>query len=78
HKETPGLGDKMAFWFNNPSKPGANIIGKDPGTSKLTVSNDGGEVDAITAATISSRAFLDAINRGYNTYINNKKQEGLR
>ncbi|MCI7356184.1 MAG: FMN-binding protein, partial [Parabacteroides sp.] len=27
-----------------------------------------GDVDAITAATISSRAFLDAVNRAYSAY----------
>lgn len=37
--------------------------GKTPGTQGLKVSKDGGDVDAITAATISSRAFLDAVNR---------------
>lgn len=61
HKETPGLGSKMDTWFAKDGK--GNIVGKNPGTSGLKVSKDGGDVDAITAATISSRAFLDAINR---------------
>jgi electron transport complex protein RnfG len=65
HKETPGLGTKMVDWFKN---GGGNIIGKNPGKNKLTVTKDGGEVDAITAATISSRAFLNAIATAYNTY----------
>jgi electron transport complex protein RnfG len=30
---------------------------------KILVKKDGGTVDAITAATISSRAFCDAVNR---------------
>ncbi len=60
HSETPGLGDKAAVWFKNADKPNQNIIGRKAG--KLTVSKDGGDVDAITAATISSRAFLKAIN----------------
>lgn len=60
HSETPGLGDKAGEWFKDKDKPGQNIIGRKAG--KLTVSKDGGEVDAITAATISSRAFLKAIN----------------
>jgi electron transport complex protein RnfG len=46
----------------------SSIINTDPGKVKLTVSKDGGDVDAITAATISSRAFLDAIRRAYTTY----------
>lgn len=61
HKETPGLGSKMTFWFTKENK--GNVIGKNPGTTGLKVSKDGGDVDAITAATISSRAFLDAVNR---------------
>ncbi len=61
HKETPGLGSKMDTWFVKDGK--GDIIGKNPGGSGLKVSKDGGDVDAITAATISSRAFLDAVNR---------------
>ncbi len=45
-----------------------SIIGKNPETANLTVSKDGGEIDAITAATISSRAFLDAIRTAYFSY----------
>lgn len=41
----------------------SNIYGKNPSVAPLVVANDGGDVDAITAATISSRAFLDAVNR---------------
>lgn len=61
HKETPGLGSKMDLWFTKDGK--GSIVGKNPGTTGLKVSKDGGDVDAITAATISSRAFLDAVNR---------------
>ena len=61
HKETPGLGSKMDTWFVKDGK--GDIIGKNPGRNGLKVSKDGGDVDAITAATISSRAFLDAVNR---------------
>ena len=63
HQETPGLGSHMEHWFKNADKPGQNIIGRKGG--KLTVSKDGGDVDAITAATISSRAVLKAINIAY-------------
>ena len=58
HAETPGLGSKMGEWFCNPAH---SIIGLNAATSNLTVSKDGGDVDAITAATISSRAFLRAL-----------------
>ena len=62
HKETPGLGTKMADpafkdQFNE----------KNPAEFELSVKKDGGPVDAITAATISSRAFCDAVQRAYNT-----------
>jgi Na+-translocating ferredoxin:NAD+ oxidoreductase subunit G len=66
HKETPGLGSKMQEWFRTGK---GNITGFNPAENKLNVSKDGGEVDAITAATISSRAFLDAIDRGYKVYM---------
>jgi electron transport complex protein RnfG len=40
---------------------------KNPSEFQLKVKKDGGTVDAITAATISSRAFCDALKRAYNT-----------
>lgn len=64
HAETPGLGSKMPDWFQKGAK--GDVIGKNPATNNLTVSKDGGEVDAITAATISSRAFLDAVAQAYS------------
>ena len=69
HAETPGLGSKMDEWFRT-DKNAQSILGKNPATDRLTVSKDGGSVDAITAATISSRAFLDAIQTAYNAYMN--------
>lgn len=67
HQETPGLGSKMALWFKT-EKGKQSVLGKDPATTQMIVSKDGGDIDAITAATISSRAFLDAIMIAYNTY----------
>lgn len=68
HAETPGLGSKMDEWFRD--KQGhRNIIGIDMSTTHpLRVTKDGGSVDAITGATISSRAFADAVNRAYDAY----------
>ena len=65
HAETPGLGAKADKWFQQGEK--GNIIGKSP-AEPLTVSKDGGQVDAITASTITSRAFLLAVNNAYNAY----------
>lgn len=49
-----------------PGKPGNhNIIGMNPGDDLMTVSKDGGQVDAITASTITSKAFLRAVNAAY-------------
>ena len=64
HQETPGLGSHIEHWFKNADKPNQNIIGR-KADGKFAVSKDGGEIDAITAATISSRAFLKAINQAY-------------
>ena len=64
HAETPGLGSKLVDWF----KVKSNIRGVSSDKMPLRVSKDGGEYDAITAATISSRAFLNSINKAYKTY----------
>jgi electron transport complex protein RnfG len=65
HAETPGLGAKADKWFQKGQK--GDIIGKNP-AEPLTVSKDGGQVDAITASTITSRAFLLAVNNAYKAY----------
>ncbi|MBR1809970.1 MAG: RnfABCDGE type electron transport complex subunit G [Paludibacteraceae bacterium] len=67
HQETPGLGDHMTTWFKT-DKNQQSVIGRSPAKSKFVVSKDGGDVDAITAATISSRAFLKAVQGAYDTY----------
>lgn len=63
HKETPGLGTEM-------SEPAFSeqFIGKNPSDYSLKVKKDGGQVDGITAATISSRAFCDAVQKGYDVW----------
>lgn len=67
HSETPGLGAKAASWFKKGEK--GDITGMNAATP-LTVSKDGGQVDAITASTITSRAFLKAVNAAYAIYMN--------
>lgn len=64
HQETPGLGSKMQEWFHK----NAPVVGLNPAEKNMTVSKDGGDVDAITAATISSRAFLAAVQKAYAAY----------
>ena len=66
HAETPGLGAKADKWFQEGEK--GNIIGKSPSQKPLVVKKDGGDVDAITASTITTRAFLKAVNQAYDAY----------
>ena len=68
--ETPGLGTKMAD-AGNPllmSVKGQRLEDKKLVDGKLAVRKDGGDVDALTAATISSRAYVDAVNRAWMAY----------
>ena len=64
HAETPGLGAKAGEWFQEGQK--GCIIGLRPDSANLTVSKDGGDIDAITASTITSRAFLRGVQAAYN------------
>ncbi len=66
HAETPGLGAKADKWFQKDGK--GCVIGKNPAADNLTVRKDGGDIDAITASTITSRAFLLAVNQAYQAY----------
>ncbi len=64
HTETPGLGDKIE---SKKSDFSVQFQGKTPGKDfRMTVKKDGGDVNAITASTISSRAFTKAVQEGYN------------
>ncbi|MBD5356693.1 MAG: RnfABCDGE type electron transport complex subunit G [Bacteroides sp.] len=66
--ETPGLGTKMEEWFRDPTAA-RSVINKNPETTQFYVSKDtNGEIDAITAATISSRAFLETLRNAYEAY----------
>lgn len=62
--ETPGLGSKMDEWFREKS----DIRGALISDGEVKVSKDGGKYDAITAATISSRAFMAGVNAAMATY----------
>ncbi len=67
HNETPGLGDKIE---NEKSDFSAQFKGKNPKDFQLSVKKDGGDIDAITASTISSRAYCDAVKRAYEAFKN--------
>ena len=75
HSETPGLGSKMDSWFRT-EKNQQNIIGQSMKQGAMQLVKDGGSIDAITAATISSRAFIEAINLAYTAYSANDATTG--
>lgn len=67
HSETPGLGAKADKWFQKDGK--GCIVGRKMDASKpLVVNKDGGDVESITASTITTRAFLLAVNQAYEAY----------
>ena len=74
HAETPGLGSKADAWFKKGGK--GDITGMNPGQAPLAVSKDGGQVDAITASTITSRAFLNAVNAAYAAFAGQEMADG--
>ncbi len=65
HHETPGLGSKA-----DEPKFKEQFDGFNPQKRKFKVRQDGGEIDAVTAATITSRAVIDAIQRALDAYNN--------
>ncbi|MBG7629295.1 MAG: RnfABCDGE type electron transport complex subunit G [Bacteroidetes bacterium] len=65
-KETPGLGTKM-----KDEKFLAQFRDKNPSAFNLKVTKDGGEVDALTGATITSRAFGEAVQMAYDEFMKN-------
>lgn len=72
HAETPGLGAKI-------TESGSHFVtqfqGANPGDPnfKFAVKKDGGSFDAITASTITSRAYIDVLNNAYNAFLNINK-----
>jgi electron transport complex protein RnfG len=72
HEETPGLGDKME---KRKSDFSVQFMGKHPDTFNLAVKKDRGDVDAITASTITSRAYCDAVTRAYEAFMKSQKDK---
>ena len=67
-KETPGLGTKIKG-----EKFLKQFRNKNPSTFNVKVTKDGGEVDALTGATITSRAFGEAVQMAYDEFVKNNK-----
>lgn len=65
-KETPGLGTKMCDEGNVLL---SSIKDKNPAQMQFSVKKDGGELDALTAATISSRAYYEAVKRAHEVFL---------
>ena len=64
-KETPGLGTKMADEGNVLL---LSLKEKKASEVNMTVKKDGGDIDALTAATISSRAYAEAVAVAYEAF----------
>ena len=64
HSETPGLGAKCS----TDAKFMDQWRGFDPAVKKLSVKKDGGDVDAITASTITSRAYTLAVENAMKVF----------
>ena len=62
-KETPGLGSKIAE-----KKFAGQFVGLNAYQDQFKLQKDGGEIDAVTGATISSRAVIDAVQKAVQTY----------
>lgn len=70
--ETPGLGAKC----QSDEKFISQFRGWDPQQKKLLVKKDGGDVDAITASTITSRAYTLAVETAVKVYDEIKAEGG--
>ena len=65
--ETPGLGQKADKWFQKDGK--GCIVGRKMNEKKpLTIGKEANDVDAITASTITSKAFIRAVNNAFSAY----------
>lgn len=69
HNETPGLGSKMTG-----GKFLKQFINANPATTDLRMKKDGGTLDAISGATISARAFSEAVQTAFNSYQSHGKE----
>lgn len=68
-KETPGLGTKIKG-----ERFRRQFRGKHPRTYTLKVKKDQGDVDALTGATITTRAFTEATQSAYDVFEKNQPE----
>lgn len=78
--ETPGLGAKIADKQKEGGKPvfTTQFIDKNPASYRLVVTKDGGDVDAITASTITSRAFTEAVQKAYDGFMKLQNEQNKK
>lgn len=69
-KETPGLGTKMKG-----EKFMRQFRGKKPSEFNLKPKKDGGDIDAIAGATISTRAYGEATQMAYDVFVETTQTE---
>jgi Na+-translocating ferredoxin:NAD+ oxidoreductase subunit G len=58
HDETPGYGDLIE---NARSDFNLQFVGRDPSREVLKIKKDGGVIDAISGATVTSEAYCEAV-----------------
>ncbi|MGI9292028.1 MAG: RnfABCDGE type electron transport complex subunit G [Gammaproteobacteria bacterium] len=72
HRETPGLGDKIetdkSDWIHLLEGKTAS---EDPNASEWLLRRDGGDIDQISGATITSRAILRTVRQTQRFYLEN-------
>lgn len=73
HSETPGLGAKITETGTGNFR--SQFDGMNPATTKFLVKQDGGDIDAITASTITSRAFTSGVAEAYKVYLTIKGED---
>jgi electron transport complex protein RnfG len=78
HRETPGLGDNIEIrksdWIELFTGLQSSRLLADPFASAWTLDSDGGSIDHITSATITSRAVVKAV-RNAVLYFNTRRDE---
>ncbi len=72
HAETPGLGDKIETDKSDFYK---QFVGRNPADFNMKVRQDNGDIDAITASTITSRAYCEAVQLAYDVFIEKKDKK---
>lgn len=73
HSETPGLGAKITETGSGSFR--AQFDGMNPASTRFLVKQDGGDIDAITASTITSRAFTSGVAEAYKVYLTIKGED---